>query len=256
MQLAELVQKLRTKKQAATKTAFQAYMELVTELAKDAEVDHDEAEHILKAASKSFDDDLPRNVTTKKERFARRSTMDMNRQALQDRANAEAELQRAQQALQETIDRLMPAVNMAHDRLKDANHRALISMGAENWLADPENILDSELLARESAIVIKLREVASELKPLVADREHRQSSLMNAELNLRQLLGRNPDTWPGFGMINPKYWSTKDIKPAEERVADLKNQVRQLDEAIRPRQIEQSRLQRELDSIHAEKLKP
>jgi hypothetical protein len=177
-----------------------------------------------------------------------------NKQAVLDRHQAERDLQAASAALQAAYDKLQPAVELAHERLNAANHSSLITMQAEGWLA--ENVLDHELIEREAAVVVQLRKVNQELNPLLQDREHKRSSLMNADLCLRQITGRSDDAWPTFGTINSLFWRNKETIPAQERVDDLKNQLSQLEQAIHPRQQEQAKLQSELNSIHQEKLKP
>jgi hypothetical protein len=257
MALAELIEKLKSKKQAAHKSTFQQYLTLVTELAGDAEVDHDEAELILKAVSKSFDDHLPHDVKTKKERIAQRSMMDINRQAITDRIQAERELSDAQRKLQEAMDRLQPAVEVAYSKLANANHRASISTGAEEWLSDPANILDKELLAREAAVVARLREVNNELKPLLQDQARKQTFVSNLEARLAELQKAAsvpwlplPVTTPWLGRVNG------DIRTIESRISDVRSELQQLDRAIQPRQQEQQRLQAELNQIHQQKLLP
>jgi hypothetical protein len=256
MSLATLVQKLKSRKQVAERTTFQQYLAMVRELASGAECDSDEVAIVLDVADKN-EADLERDANLQQQRFARRSTMDMNRQALQDRLQAEGELKKARQALQESIDRLMPAVDMAHDRLKDANHRASISTGAEEWLSDPENILDVELLARESAVASDLRAVTAEMKPLEADRTRKQTFLSNLEARLSELQKAASVPWLPLPMTTP--WLGRvngDIRTIESRISDVRSELQQLDRAIQPRRIEQSRLQAELNQIHQQKLLP
>jgi len=253
MALAELVQKMKSKKQATARSAFGHYLEAVKALASGKEIDADEAGHIIEGAGRD-ESALERDVNLQQQRNAWHSQLMQNKQAVQDRYQAERDLQAAQAALQAAYDKLQPAINQAHDRLNAANHSSLITAGAEAWLS--EHILDHELIEREQAVVVQLRKVNSELSPLLQDREHRRSSLMNAELCLRQITGRSDDAWPTFGTINSLFWRNKDTIPAQERVDDLKNQLSQLEQAIRPRQQEQRELQAELNSIHQEKLKP
>lgn len=253
MALAELIGKLRSKKQATERTAFQHYLEAVKDLASGVEIDFDEVGHYLEAAGKS-ETDLERDVGIQQKRLAWAAQMQANQQAVADRMASESELQVARQALQAAYDKLQPAVDLAQTRLNDANHRFLSTTQAESWLA--EHILDTELLEREQAVSVKLQDVNAELKPLLIDREHKRSSLQNAELVLRQITGRSDDAWPTLGTINPLFWRTKDTIPAQERVDDLKSQLAQLDRAIEPRQQRQRELQAELNQIHAEKLKP
>lgn len=253
MALAELIGKLKNKKQASARSAFGHYLEAVKALASGKEIDADEVGHIIDAAGRD-ESALEKDVNLQQQRFAWHAQRVQNQQAVSDRLQAESELQAAQRALQAAYDKLTPAIEQAQTRLADASYRFMTTTQAEAWLSG--NLLDVELLQRESVLNDRLREINAELRPLLTDREHKQSSLMNAELRLQQLTGRDPDAWPGFGMINPKFWSNKDIEPAKERVADLRSQLAQLDRAIQPRQQEQQRLQAELNQIHQQKLLP
>jgi hypothetical protein len=253
MALAELVQKMKSKKQATARSAFGHYLEAVKALAAGKEIDADEAGHIINVAGRD-ESALERDVNLQQQRNAWHSQLMQNKQAVQDRYQAERELQAAQAALQAAFDKLQPAVDQAQARLNDANFRHSTTLNAEAWLAG--NLLDVELLQRESVLNDRLREINQELAPLLADREHKRSSLMNAELCLRQITGRSDDAWPTLGTINSLFWRNKDTIPAQERVDDVQDQLAQLEQAIRPRQQEQQRLQAELNSIHLEKLKP
>ena len=84
----------------------------------------------------------------------------------------------AQAKLQAAYDKLMPAVDHAQARIDVANQTALYTQQAEHRLT--ETIIDTELLQRESETSAKLSEVNAELKPLLVDRSHKASSLMNA----------------------------------------------------------------------------
>lgn len=253
MALAELVQKLRTKKQTAERSAFGRYLEAVRDLASGKECDADAVAELLDAAGRS-ESDLEHDVNVQQQRFTWHTQRAQHQQSIADRQQAERDFETARAALQQAIDRLSPAVESARTRMQVADQTAIFTMAAESHLAG--SVLDTELLERESTVNHRLSEVNQELRPLLQDREHKQSSLLNAEMRLQQLTARDPDAWPGFGMINPKYWSNKDIDPARERVADLTNQIAQLDAAIKPRLQEQQRLQAELARIHEEKLQP
>ena len=253
MALAELVQKLKSKKQATERSAFSHYIEAVRTLAAGKEIDADEVGHIINVAGRD-ESALERDVNLQQQRNAWHSQLMQNKQAVQDRHQAERDLAAAQRALQEVYDKLMPAIELAQARLHDANYKHSTTQNAEAWLAG--NLLDVELLQRESVLNDRLREINQELNPLLQDREHKRSSLMNADLCLRQITGRSDDAWPTFGTINSLFWRNKETIPAQQRVDDLKNQLSQLEQAIHPRQQEQVRLQAELNSIHQEKLKP
>jgi hypothetical protein len=254
MALAELIGKIRTKKQAAERSAFQHYISLIRELATGTEVDSDEVAAVLDATERT-EINLERDVNLQQQRNARHSQLVAHHQAERDKLTAEREFMTAQQALQAALEKLQPAVEAAQMRLKDANHRSLITHGAESWLSDPQNILDAELLERESVLRIQLLEVNRELTPLLEDRRNKQHSLENAEFTLARLQSRKEGDWLPAGIVQ-FFNQPRDIRELTERVADLKSQIQQLDAAIRPRQQEQTRLQNELQTIHAEKLKP
>ena len=259
MTVAELVSKisseLRGKKQVVHSSIDSEFRDMLRRLASGEELDSGDVGRILSAAGKS-EDDFERDTKKQEQRFIKVAERERNLQSIADRLRAERALADAMERMRIAVAKIQPDIDVAQQQISDANLVFSCTMGAESWLCDPSNILHSELLTREAAVVEKLREVNSELSPLLQDREHKQSSLMNAELRLRQLTGRNPDDWPGFGMINPSFWSNKDIEPAKERVADVRSQLAQLEQAIRPRQIEQARLQAELNQIHQQKLLP
>ena len=252
MALAELIGKLKSKKTQATKTAFGHYIELVKRLASGSECDADECVHVLDANSVD-ESRLERDVNLQTQRNQWHAQMLQNRQAVQDRVQAERELQAAQAKLQEALAKLQPAVDSAFDRLADANHAALVTHGAEAWLC--EHILDAELLEREQAVSRQLGVVSQELNPLLQDRHNKQHSLGNAEFNLSRLQTREAGDWVPAGIVQ-FFNQNSDIRALLERVSDLQSQIQQLNAAIAPRQAEQNRLRAELDSIHQRKLEP
>jgi hypothetical protein len=254
MALAALVQKMKSKKQATARSAFGHYLEAVKELASGKEIDADEAGHIINVAGRD-ESALERDVNLQQQRNAWHSQLMQNKQAVQDRYQAERDLAAAQRALQEAYDKLMPAADAAQRRIDAADYSFMTTTQAEAWLCDPANILDAELLERETALNAKLRECQIELRPLLIDREHKRTALIGAEQRLSQLRGRDKDDWQAWG-ITDFFFQNKDIKAAQERVDDVRDQLSQLEQAIHPRQQVQAKLQAELNSIHQEKLKP
>ena len=105
MALAELVQKMKSKKQATARSAFGHYLEAVKPLALGKEIDADEVELILAAAGKN-EDDLSRDVNLQQQRNAWHSQLMQNKQAVQDRHQAERDLAAASAALQAAYDKL------------------------------------------------------------------------------------------------------------------------------------------------------
>jgi hypothetical protein len=252
--MAELfVQQKQKKDHSKNRTVSEKYSDAYKALALEQEVDHDELELILAAAGKTGSQ-LLADVEERREKLVQLSRFKANQQAKKDRLQAEQDLQIAQQTLQEAIAKFEPALIAARQRLDAANYTEAITASAESWLC--EHVQDEALLQREAALIREIAEVNAELKPLLEDREHKASSLVNAEYCLKQITGRTDDAWPTLGTINPLFWRNKDTLPAQQRVADLKSQLAQLDEAIRPRQAEQRRLQSELNEIHRLKLEP
>ena len=245
MALAELIGKLRSKKQAAHRSEFGHYLGLIKSLASGSEIDSDEVASVLDANSKD-ESNLEHDVGIQQQRNTWAAQLQANQQAGKDRLLAERELQTAKAKLQEQYDRLMPAVDAAHERLNDANLRFLTTHGADSRLA--ENVLDQELLLREAALIPELQTINAELKPLMADRGRLQTALENAEFqHTQKTRSTGRVAW---------FVQAKDADELAEIVANLQSQLRQLDALIRPRQHRQRELQAELNSIHAEKLKP
>jgi hypothetical protein len=254
MALAELVQKMKSKRQATARSAFGHYLNAVKALASGKEIDADEVGHVLEVAGRD-ESALERDVNLQSQRNAWHSQLMQNKQAVQDRHHAERDLAAAQRALQEVYDKLMPAADAAQRRIDAADYSFMTTTQAEAWLCDPANILDAELLERETALNAKLRECQIELRPLLIDREHKRTALIGAEQRLSQLRGRDKDDWQAWGIID-YFHQNKDIKAAQERVDDVRDQLSQLEQAIHPRQQVQAKLQSELNQIHQEKLKP
>ncbi|NQW68735.1 MAG: hypothetical protein HQ454_05475 [Acidimicrobiaceae bacterium] len=252
MALAELVQKMKSKRQATARSAFGHYLEAVKELASGKEIDAGEAELILAAAGKS-EDDLSRDVQLQQQRITWHARCVANQQATKDRVQAERDLQAASTALQAAYDKLQPAINQAHDRLNAANHTSLITMSAEGWLA--ENVLDHELIEREAAVVVQLKIVDNELKPLLQDQARRQTTLENLQAHVEKLRDHASIPWLPLKMLGLQQ-SNEAIKSTDANVAAVRNELQQLQEAIRPRQDRQRELQAELNQIHQQKLLP
>ena len=245
MALAELIGKLRSKKQAAHRSEFGYYLGLIKSLASGAEIDSDEVAAVLDATNKD-ESNLERDVGIQQQRFSWAAQLQANQQAGTDRLLAERDLATAQRALQAAYDKLQPAVDAAHDRLNDANLRFLTTQNADSKLA--ENILDQELLQREAALIPELQTINAELRPLVADRGRLQTALENAEFqHTQKTRSTGRVAW---------FVQAKNADELAEIVANLQSQLRQLDALIRPRQQLQRDLQNELNQIHAEKLKP
>ena len=245
MGLTTLLDSLRNKKQAAHRSKFSHYITLVRDLASGAEIDADEAGHVLTVADKS-EDDLSRDVNLQQSRNTWAAQLQANQQASTDRLRAERDLATAQRALQAAFDKLQPAVDAAHDLLNDANLRYLTTQGADSKLA--ENILDQELLQREAALIPELQKINAELKPLAADRGRLQTALENAEFqHTQKTRSTGRVAW---------FVQAKNADELAEIVANLQSQLRQLDALIRPRQQRQRELQAELDEIHQQKLQP
>jgi hypothetical protein len=252
MALAQLIDKLRNKKQTATKTAFSHYIEAVRKLASGAEIDADEVGHIIVAAGRD-ESALEKDVNLQQQRFAWHAQRLQNQQAVSDRLQAENDLQTAQQALQAAYDKLFPAIEQAQARLNDANHKFMTTMQAEAWLG--ENILDKELMEREAALIAQLREVNSELKPLLQDQARRQTTLENLQSRVGKLREHASVPWLPLEMLGLQQTDAA-IKSTDAHIEAVRGELQQLQEAIRPRQQKQVRLRAELDQIHAEKLKP
>jgi predicted transcriptional regulator len=245
MGLTTLLDSLRNKKQAAHRSKFSHYITLVRDLASGAEIDADEAGHVLTVADKS-EDDLSRDVNLQQSRNTWAAQLQANQQASTDRIAAERDLATAQRALQAAYDKLLPAVDAAHDRVADANLRFLTTQGADHKLA--ENVLDQDLLQREAALIPELQTINAELKPLMADRGRLQTSLENAEFqHTQKTRSTGRVAW---------FVQAKDADELAEIVANLQSQLRQLNALIHPRQQRQRELQRQLSEIHAEKLNP
>ncbi|MCX7399705.1 MAG: hypothetical protein NT138_18710 [Planctomycetales bacterium] len=250
----KLVSDLRTERKNEHRTARGANVDLHRRLGSGAEVDANEVKRILFAAGKS-DDDFEREAQKQQQRFAWHAQRVQNQQAVSDRLQAESELHAAQRALQAAYDKLQPAIDQAHDRLNAANHRFMTTTQAEAWLSDPENILDKELLEREAAVVARLREVNNELKPLLQDQARRQTTLENLQSHVGKLREHTSIPWLPLEMLGLQQ-ADEAIKSTDAHVAAVRNELQQLQEAIRQRQQKQVRLQAELNQIHAEKLKP
>ena len=241
----ELIQKLRSKKQAAHRSDFGHYIEVVRKLASGSELDSDEVAAVLETNSKD-EDDLARDVALQQQRNTWAAQLQSNLQAVEDQVRAERELQTAKSNLQAAYDKLQPAVAAAHDRLNDANLRYLTSQDADAKLA--ENILDRELLLRESELVSELRKINDELRPLVADRGRLGTAIENAEFqHTQKIRSTGRVAW---------FVQSKTVTELAEVVENLRSQSKQLAELIRPRQLRHRELQAELDAIHQEKLKP
>lgn len=253
MTVAELIGKLRTKKRAAERSSFSHYRELIRSLASGAEADSDEVGAVLDATGKD-ESDLERDVSLQQERNGRYAQLTANRQAAADRIAAERELQAAQEKLQRAHDELMPAISAAASRLQMLDQAMIHTSAAEAWLA--ENVVDVDLLAREAAVVKDLRAISQELTPLESDRTRKQTYLSNLESRLDDLQSSAAGPWmqhvvaPWLGRVNA------DIRVIESRISDVRNELRQLDSAIRQRQSTQARLQTEMAEIHRQKLQP
>lgn len=252
--ITKLVSDMRTERKNEHRTARGANVDLHRRLAAGAEVDANEVKRILMAAEKS-DDDFEREAEKQQERFLRHAQRLQNQQAVSDRLQAESDLQAAQRALQAAYDKLFPAIEQAQVRLNDANHRFMTTTQAEAWLADPENILDEELLEREAAVIARIRELNNELKPLLQDQARRQITLENLRTHVGKLREHASVPWLPLKMLGLQQ-TDEAIKTTDARIAAVRDELKQFEDAILPRQQEQDRLQAELNQIHAEKLKP
>lgn len=249
----KLINQISSDSRAEWRTAGGKYVDTQRQLAFGAELDSKQVVEVLKTAGIS-EQQFEKDAETMAKRVEWSAQRQRHQQSHVDHKNAEAELLNAQQAMQEAIARLTPAIQAAEAKMKAAEYVMLTTASAESNLMADENIIDRELLTREAEILKAMKPINEELAPLLRDRGHKEDSLRNAEFQLQRLEAREQKTF--MGSLAQWFDTPASLRSETARIADLKAQLQQLDDAIRPRLAEQQRLQNELNQIIQEKLKP
>jgi predicted nucleic acid-binding Zn-ribbon protein len=194
--VANVLEKLRGKRQEQLKTVYQQYHEMVVALSADQQVDIDELAIAMDQLDRS-DTELEADIQNIRKRrelaesLAERQSVEKSLPAL------ETALDKAKQELQAAIDKLQPAVDRAFDDWRQANLRLDQLSHCESELI--HSCQDPEILSEEAAIeaerqplVAKLRELREnqrtgnlpvELEQKLADLARRQQAL-----NIRKLV--------------------------------------------------------------------
>lgn len=254
MNIATLIKSLKSKKHSAERSAFGHYMQLVRDLASGAEVDSDECSHVLEAGAVD-ESDLERDVGIQQQRNAWHAGRQQHWQAIGDQQQAESELAFVQNELSVALRKYQPRIDAAREKIRQSEHIRNITTHCEARLLDPENILDRELLERESAIIAELKPIGLEIEPILQDRRHRQTSLDNSEQSLANLRKFEEDH-TRFDTLVQFFSKSASQKRLESHIAEMRDEIQQLDDLIIPRQRELSRLRNELAKIHEAKLQP
>jgi len=153
-------------------TAWQRYRELLERFADGMEVDSTEADLILEQAGKS-ESDLQRDVSLLEKRIAWRKQLDDGATAEADAIQADAAIERAQQAIEKAITKYQPAIDQALAVKQSSEHRRTIARYARESLS-------GELL--DTALAQRIETLNRELRALQADR--RELEEKTAGLNI------------------------------------------------------------------------
>lgn len=156
-------------------SVWSRYRDLLQRFADGNEVDSVEADLILEAANKS-ESDLQHDVELLERRLAWRKQLDDGAKAEADAIQADAAIEKAQQAIEKAIAKYQPSIDAALAIKQSSQHRAAVASYAEQNLA-------GELL--DTGLADRIKDLNRELRGLQADRR---------ELEERAA-GLNQDYW-------------------------------------------------------------
>ena len=219
------------------------------ELAHDREVDADELRKVMDRLGKT-DPDLVVDVKKKIKRLSAAEQLAQNEAAKEAFEVASRKVIDAQERLDEAWRRFLPPIDAAVNERAAWELVVLQTANSESVLL--ETVMDAELLQRESELISERREIQSKLRPLLEDRKHlsdwqRGEHYRNLDLQ-KKLSGETHDC--------SKRHFREDIAKSDSHMADLTNQIRQIDDASQPMQKRLAAIENELNEIHVEKLKP
>ena len=250
MALAELIGKLRTKKQAVHRSALGHHLEAVKALALGKEIDADEVEIILAAAGKS-ENDLEADVAVMQKRIAAAAELAVNEASREGYEVACRKLADAQEKLDEAYRRFQPAVESAVNERAALELKILQTQNGESFLLT--SVLNVELLSREDDLISERREIQQKLRPLQDDRKKlfdwsRGEHYRN--IDLQKKLEESSHNGP------MRRHAQEAVTRSDSEIDDLASRTRQIDAATLPMQKRLDAIAGELETIHQEKLKP
>jgi hypothetical protein len=250
MALAELIGKLKSKKQAVHRSALGHHLEAVKALALGKEIDADEVEIILAAAGKS-ENDLEADVAVMDKRIAAAAELAINEASREGYEVACRKVVDAQEKLDEAYRRFQPAVEAAVNERAALELKILQTQNGESFLLT--SVLNVELLSREDDLISERREIQQKLRPLQEDRKKlfdwsRGEHYRNIDLQKKLEESSHSGTMRRHAL--------EAVTRSDSEIDDLASRMRQIDAATLPMQKRLDAIAGELETIHQEKLKP
>jgi len=219
-------------------SAWSRYRDLLQRFADGDEVDSSQADLILDAAGKS-ESDLQHDVSLLERRITWRQQLDDGETAEQDGREAEAAIERAQQAIDAAVRKHQPSIDAALAIKQASQHRAAVASYARESLA-------GELL--NQGLAVRIKNLNSELRGLQADRR---------ELEERAA-GLNIDYWQrkieSHESAKAKLSTLDATSKAHhaKRIAEARQRLDEATEKSRRFERELASIQQAIESIEAE----
>jgi hypothetical protein len=245
---AGILDKIRTKKKELALSSSGAYLEMLREAAKGAELDSENVSEILDAAKKTeadFERDFPvmeRRIELA-ELLAERNKLDAVIPKMRQK------FENAQNELNEAVRRLQPAIDASYAAMQAAEQQRLSMSYIDGKLA--ATCLDECLLARENELVAKRKELFEKRRPLGDDLQKTQTEVSNAKAMVETLERRLEKSMPYDRItIEPQLQQyTRTLKYKTSILTQLSEAVGKLDAEITP-------ITKDLADIQRQKLQP
>ena len=230
-------------------STWQRYRDLLERFVAGDEVDSVEADLILDAANKS-EADLQSDVELLERRITWRKQLDDGATAEADARQADAAIERAQQAIEKAITKYQPAIDAALAVKQSSEHRRTIARYAEQNLA-------GELL--DQGLADRIKNLNSELRALQADR--RELEEKTAGLNLaywQRIIDSHQNAMKSLSTLDAtsRAHHTKRIAEARARHDEATEKSRRFERELASIEQQTTAIERELAECQKAMLEP
>jgi chromosome segregation ATPase len=219
-------------------TAWSRYRGLLERFASGDEVDSSQADLILDAAGKS-EADLQSDVALLERRITWRKQLDDGATAEADASQADAAIERAQQAIEKAIAKYQPAIDAALAIKQASEHRRTIARYAEQSLA-------GEL--RDTGLADRIKNLNRELRGLQAERRglEERAAALNAPYWARKIESHQTAMKSLSTLDNTsRAHHTKRCQEARARLEEASEKARRFESEL-------GTIQQAIESIEAE----
>ncbi len=251
MAFGAILEKIRFQKRQLAVSSQQAYFNLVRDIASGAEVDPEEAALVIENAAKS-ESELEADVTKMERRLEESRELSRLQKLAKSLPALEAKHRLAQQAYDDAIAKLKPALDAASTELCALQTECDRSTSCEVYLLG--SAMNPEILDEERRLLAARLEIRDKLEPLQNDHAIEAGRLQNLQENLAAaedgLKRTDPDNAHTYRMLK------KEITEVSDKIKLKQPIVEQLEKAIELLMAERRTLDAQQAKLRARKLDP